>query len=215
MAKPPPAPSGAVNIVRNWDDHQLHAPDPGDVLPWELALERLAAARLYWHVTQTGEPTGPIAHVRPVFGVVCDGVLCSTSSARARKTERLERDARCTLAASTDDMDLVYDGVAVVVGDVDRAQRVAEAYRRKYGWPVEVTDEAAFDAPFAAPSAGPPPFLVYAFEPTTVRGVRHRRPPGPPLDALGLRPMSALHGGVRSIPTQPSRSPIEPAEEDA
>jgi hypothetical protein len=104
------------------------------------------------------------------IAVVCDGVLCSTSSATARKTERLTRDAHCTLATSTDDMDLVYEGVAEQVREVDRAQRIAEAYHRKYGWPVEVTDDAAFDAPFAAPSAGPPPYLVFAFAPITVRG---------------------------------------------
>lgn len=166
MAERAPVPSGAVNIVRNWNEHQLHVPDRGDVLPWELGLEKLDAGRLYWHVSQAGGGT----HVRPVFGVVCDGVLCSTSSATARKTERLARDARCTLATSADDMDLVYEGVATLVDDVDRAQRIAEAYHRKYGWPVEVTGAAAFDAPFGAPSAGPPPYLVYAFEPITVRG---------------------------------------------
>ena len=170
MVQQPPEPSGAVNIVRNWDEHQLHVPDRDDVLPWALALARLDAARLYWHVTQAGEPAGPVAHVRPVFGVVCDGVMCSTSAASARKTERLARDARCTLAASSDDLDLVYEATATLVDDVDQAQRIADAYRRKYGWPVEVTGDAAFDAPFAAPSAGPPPFLVYAFEPITVRG---------------------------------------------
>jgi hypothetical protein len=165
-----PAPRRAVNIVRNWDDHRLHVPDRNHVLAWDLALERLDSARLYWHVTQSGQQSGPAAHVRPVFGVVSDGVLCSTSSATAIKTERLEHDARCTLAASADDMDLVYESVASLVDDVDRAQRVAEAYHRKYGWPVEVNDDAAFDAPFAAPSAGPPPFLVFTFEPVTVRG---------------------------------------------
>jgi hypothetical protein len=165
-----PTPSGAVNIVRNWDDHQLHVPERDYVLPWDFALERLDAARLYWHVTQSGKRFGPVAHVRPVFGVVSDGVLCSTSSASARKTERLAHDARCTLAASTDDMDFVYESVATLVEDLERAQRIAEAYHRKYGWPVEVTDDAAFDAPFAAPSAGPPPFIVYEFKPVTVRG---------------------------------------------
>jgi hypothetical protein len=162
-----PVPSSAVNIVSNWIDHELHVPDRSDVLPWALGLERLDAGRLYWHVSQTSD-RGP--HVRPVFGVVCDGVLCSTSSATARKTERVAHDARVTLATSTDGMDLVYEGVATLVDDVNRAQRIAEAYRGKYGWPVEVTGDAAFDAPFAAPSAGPPPYLVYAFEPITVRG---------------------------------------------
>jgi hypothetical protein len=170
MTQPPPVPSRAVNIVRNWHEHRLVVPDRSDVLPWELGLARLDAGRLYWHVSQAGDRAGPVAHVRPVFGVVADGVLCSTSSATAGKTARLARDDRCTLATSTDDMDLVYEGVARLVDDVERAQRIAEAYRRKYGWPVEVTGDAAFDAPFAAPSAGPPPFLVYAFEPVTVRG---------------------------------------------
>jgi hypothetical protein len=167
MTEHTPAPSGAVNIVRMWNEHRLEVPDRDDVMPWEMALERLAAGRLYWHVSQAPECD---AHVRPVFAVVVDGVLCSTSSASARKSTRLARDGRCTLATSTDDMDLVYEGVATPVHDVERARRVADAYREKYGWPVEVNDDATLDAPFAAPSAGPPPFVAYAFEPVTVRG---------------------------------------------
>ena len=34
-------------------------------------------------------------------------------------------------------MDFVYESVATLVDDVKRAQRVAEAYHRKHGWPVE------------------------------------------------------------------------------
>ncbi len=167
MSQQAPAPSGAVNIVRMWDEHQLHVPDRSDVLPWEVALERLDAGRLYWHVTHESDGG---AHVRPVFAVVADGVLCSTSSASARKTDLLARDARCTLATSTDDMDLVFEGVASPVHDRDRVERIADAYRRKYGWPIEVTSDGTLDAPFAAPSAGPPPYVVYAFEPIAVRG---------------------------------------------
>jgi hypothetical protein len=66
-------------------------------------------------------------------------------------------------------MDFVYDGVAMRVHDDDRLGRIAEAYQGKYGWPVEVT-EGAFDAPFGAPAAGPPPYLVFAIDPVTVRG---------------------------------------------
>jgi hypothetical protein len=167
VSKPAPVPRAVVNIVRMWNERQLEVPERDDVMPWEMGLERLAAGRLYWHVSQTAECA---AHVRPVFAVVCDGVLCSTSSATARKTAWLARDGRATLATSTDDMDLVYEGVAVPVLDVDRARRIADVYHGKYGWPVEVADDATFDAPFAAPSAGPPPFIAYAFEPVTVRG---------------------------------------------
>jgi hypothetical protein len=66
-------------------------------------------------------------------------------------------------------MDLVYEGTATRVDDTERAQRIADAYRAKYGWPVEVTDDAAFDAPFGAPAAGPPPYVVFAIDPVTVR----------------------------------------------
>jgi hypothetical protein len=57
--------------------------------------------------------------------------------------------------------------------DADHIERVAAAYRDKYGWPVEVTDDAGggLHAPFGAPSAGPPPYVVFAIEPVTVRGL--------------------------------------------
>lgn len=161
-----PAPAGAINVVRQWEQPSLLVPDRDDVLPWSLALEKLDAGRLYWHVSH-GPDDG--VQVRPVFAVVCDGVLCSTSSASARKTGRLVADPRCTLATSTDEMDLVYEGIATRVDEPDRLARIAEAYRGKYGWPVEVAD-GAFAAPFGAPAAGPPPYLVFAIAPVTVRG---------------------------------------------
>jgi hypothetical protein len=161
-----PIPRSARNIVRQWEDQALLVPDRGDVLSWEIGLEKLEAGRLYWHTSYADGR----AHVRPVFAVVCDGMLCSTSSVTARKTARLASDPNCTLATSTEDMDLVYDGVAVQVHEPDRLARIADAYHRKYGWPVEVTDEGAYDAPFAAPAAGPPPYLAFAIEPVTVRG---------------------------------------------
>lgn len=160
-----PVPVSAINIVRQWDAGELLVPDRDDVLPWGTALQHLADARLYWHVTERPDSH---SHVRPVFGVECDGLLWSTTSGRARKTALLERDPRISLATSTDGLDLVYEGVAVRVHDPDLLERVAEAYRGKYGWPVTVTGDGTFDAPFGAPAAGPPPYRVYAIEPTTV-----------------------------------------------
>ncbi len=160
-----PQPAAAVNVVRQWGDGTLLVPDRGDVLPWELAVQHLAGASLFWQVAQ--RPDGH-SHVRPVFAVESDGVLCSTTSAGARKTGLLGRDPQCSLAASTDGIDLVCEAVAVAVDEPDHLERVANAYHRKYGWPVTVTHAGAFDAPFAAPAAGPPPYQVFAFEPTTV-----------------------------------------------
>jgi hypothetical protein len=152
--QPSPAPTTATNVVRQWGDGELLVPEPDDVLSWELAVQHLADARLFWHVSRRPDVH---AHVRPVFAVESDGMLWSTTSTGARKTGLIERHPRCSLATSTEGMDLVYDGVAVPVDDPDRLERVAEAYHRKYGWPVAVTPDGAFDAPFGAPAAGPPP----------------------------------------------------------
>src|SRR5690606_34661883 len=162
----PASPPHARNVVREWEDGELRVPDRGEVLPWSLGVEHLAGANLYWHVV--GRPSGG-SHVRPVFAVVCDGVLWSTTSADARKARLLAEHPSCSLAASTDGMDIVYDGIAVAVRDPEQLERVAQAYRDKYGWPVTVAD-GAFDAPFGAPAAGAPPYLVYAYEPVTVWG---------------------------------------------
>lgn len=42
------------------------------------------------------------------------------------------------------------------------------AYESKYGWPVTVTEEGLFDAPYGAPTAGPPPYRPYAITPSVV-----------------------------------------------
>ena len=165
--RPNPAPTSAINVVRQWGDGELLVPERDDVLRWDLAVQHMAGATLYWHVTQRPDTH---AHVRPVFAVESGGMLWSTTSVGARKTGLLERHPRCSLAASTDGMDLVYEGVAVPVHEADQLERIAEAYVRKYGWPVTVTSIGAFDAPFGAPAAGPPPYQVYGFEPVTVWG---------------------------------------------
>jgi len=46
-----PRPGSAVNIVRDWGDGELLVPEGGDVLPWELAIQHLAGALLFWQVT--------------------------------------------------------------------------------------------------------------------------------------------------------------------
>lgn len=162
-----PEPTAAINVVRQWGEGALLVPERHDVLAWDLAVQHLARAHLYWHVTQRPESR---SHVRPVFAVESDGMLWSTTSAGARKTALLDQHPQCSLAASSDGMDLVYEGIAVPVHEQGLLERIAGAYRSKYGWPVTVTPDGAFDAPFGAPAAGPPPYQVNAFEPVTVWG---------------------------------------------
>jgi hypothetical protein len=64
-------------------------------------------------------------------------------------------------------MDVVLEGNATQVTSETVLQQIAEAYRAKYDWPVTVTG-GAFDAPYGAPTAGPPPYLPYEITPSTV-----------------------------------------------
>ncbi len=135
-------------------------------IPWAEARDRLANERFYWLATVhvDGRP-----HVRPVLAVWVDGALYSSTNPTARKGRNLASDPRCSVTARTDDLDVVLEGTARRVTDDETLARVADTYRDKYGWPVEVRD-GAFDAPYGAPTAGPPPYVVYAITPVQVFG---------------------------------------------
>ena len=144
----------------------LIATDPTTVLPWELVRDVLKDTRLYWLATvhPTGRP-----HVRPVLAVWLDDALYTTSTDKARKGQNLAADPRCTVTARTDTMDVVLEGIASQVTEEAALRQVAQAYRAKYDWPVTVTG-GAFDAPYGAPTAGPPPYLPFENTPATVFG---------------------------------------------
>jgi hypothetical protein len=144
----------------------LIAAEPTTILPWELVRDVLRDTRLY--CLPTVHPTGH-PHVRPVLAVWLDGGLYTTSADEARKGRNLAADPRCTVTARTDTMDVVLEGTATRVAKEATLRQIAEAYRSKYGWPVTVTD-GAFDAPYGAPTAGPPPYHPYEITPATVFG---------------------------------------------
>ena len=137
------------------------------VIPWAEDRDRLAEGRLFWWATTRpeGQP-----HVRPVLAVLVDGVLYSTTSLAARKARNLAANPRFACAVSTDEIDFILEGTAAHVTDDATLERVAEAYRSKYGWPVTVRD-GAFHAPFGAPTAGPPPYQPYALTPDVIFGL--------------------------------------------
>jgi hypothetical protein len=86
-----------------------------------------------------------------------DGALHFTSNRSARKAQNIAATGVCSVSVTTDEMDLVIEGVAEAVTDPDLLERIRVAYDEKYGWPI--TDVGgAFDAPFGAPTAGPPPY---------------------------------------------------------
>ena len=135
-----------------------------DPIDWDDARARIADARFSW--LGTSRPDGR-PHLRPCLTIWMDGQLHSTTRSDAAKGRHLAADGRCSVSVSTEGMDLVVEGVAEFVADPDHLQRLADAYRAKYGWPPVVVD-GAFDAPYGAPTAGPPPYHPFAIAPGAV-----------------------------------------------
>jgi hypothetical protein len=130
-------------------------------IDWEEASRLFAAERSYW-VATTSDDGRP--HVRPVLAVWVDGRVYSTTTATARKSRNLASRPSAALTARAPTMDIVVEGPVTWIDDPSRLGRIGAAYQDKYGWPVTVVDDA-FDAPYAAPTAGDPPYRVYEVTP--------------------------------------------------
>jgi hypothetical protein len=151
--------------IANEPSTLAEAKERGDrlaALAWADALDHLSRADGFWIATldRAGAP-----RIRPVFAVVADGGIHTTSNPAAQKARSLEHDPRCAIGGHTPEFDLIVEGAANRVRDGDALERVAAAYRDRYGWPVTVAGDA-FDAPFGAPTAGPPPYAVFRIEPS-------------------------------------------------
>jgi hypothetical protein len=131
---------------------------------WDDARSVVADAQFYWFAT-TGPSGAP--HVRPVLGVWVDGRLYTTSNPARRKARNLQANAQVAFTVREPGVDLVLEGTAERVRDHATLEAVAKAYHDKYGWPVTIEGDA-FDAPYGAPTAGPPPYEPYEVTPSTV-----------------------------------------------
>lgn len=161
-------PRSAVNCTDQWDDNAMQPADPDAVLEWQQARERLASARLFWVATVRAGSGAP--HVRPVLAVWIDGRLYSTSNGARAKARNLAADPHIAVTTSTDEVDFIVEGTAAPVTDEAELNLIVDAYQSKYGWPLTVRD-GGFHAPFAAPAAGPPPYVPYAVTPEVVYGM--------------------------------------------
>jgi Pyridoxamine 5'-phosphate oxidase len=130
-------------------------------IDWDEAGRLFGAERSYW-VATTSDDGRP--HVRPVLAVWVDGRVYSTTSPAARKGRDLASRPSAAFTASAPAMDIVIEGPVTWICDPERLERVGAAYQDKYSWPVTVVGEA-FDAPYGAPTAGPPPYRVYELTP--------------------------------------------------
>jgi len=79
------------------------------------------------------------AHVTAVGAVWLDGTFWFQTSEKTRKGSNVARDPRCSVAISVPDADVVLEGDAVRVTDLDALRRVAKIWADG-GWPAEVDE---------------------------------------------------------------------------
>lgn len=159
------------------EQHNLSRYD-NDPLPWSRALEQLEAhpaspSLTYWLATT--RPDGR-PHVTGLGVQWLNGKLYFTSGPGTRKSGNLESNPNCTVSVSLPGIDLVIEGMAERITDRGTLTRLAERYAAQ-GWPASV-DGDALSAPYSAPSAGPPPWQLYAITPVTAFGVATAEPFG-------------------------------------
>ena len=152
----------------------LYALEP---IPWSRALAALESnePQKQTPFLATTRPDGR-PHVAGVGALWDQGKVYVVSGAATRKSRNLAENANCVVAFSLTGIDLVVEGVAERVTDDATLQRLAKRYGDG-GWPARV-ENGAFTYDYSAPSAGPPPWDLYAITPTTIYGVLSDEPGG-------------------------------------
>jgi nitroimidazol reductase NimA-like FMN-containing flavoprotein (pyridoxamine 5'-phosphate oxidase superfamily) len=112
----------------------------------------------------TIDPDGS-PHVTGIGAMWVDGAFWFETGERSRKGRNLARDPRCTLSLSTHEFDLVVEGEAHRVDDPSTVAAMAARWADE-GWPARVDETGMrLTAEYSAPSAGPPPWVVYRLTP--------------------------------------------------
>jgi general stress protein 26 len=148
-----------------------------DPIPWSRALEALESGdpQKQTPFLATTRPDGR-PHMAGVGALWDSGKVYFVSGAGTRKSRNLAQNANCAISMSLTGIDLVIEGEAERVTDDPTLQRLARRYADQ-GWPASVKD-GAFTYDYSAPSAGPPPWDLYAIAPTTVLAVLTDEPGG-------------------------------------
>jgi hypothetical protein len=142
---------------------QLATPGTPTLTPWAEIRDSLAEAGTTWLATV--QPDG-LPHVVPVGALWVDGAYYVTTGQGTVKGQNLAHNPHCVIALSARGFDLVFEGEATEVRDVEKLERIARAYA-DHGWPAYVHD-GVLDAPFHASTTGPPPYDVYEVVPSKV-----------------------------------------------
>jgi hypothetical protein len=142
---------------------QMAAPGTPSIAPWAEIRDSINDEGTTWLATvrPDGRP-----HVVPVGALWVDGAYYVTTGQGTVKGNNLDHNPHCVITRSSRGFDLVFEGEAAKVTDVEKLERVAQAYADQ-GWPAYVHD-GVLDGPYHAPTTGPAPYDVYEVTPTTV-----------------------------------------------
>jgi hypothetical protein len=177
------------------------APAGAAPIDWEEAARLFADERWYW-VATTGDESRP--HLRPVLAVYLDERIYSTTSPAARKGRNLARRPSASLAARAPAVDIVIEGPVAWIDDRQRLQRVGDAYRDKYEWPVTVTADAPSTPPTQRPLPDSPPTgsmssLPPSLTPSGPATTSQNAPPGTASTHSPDRSPSAARNGFTAL----------------
>lgn len=136
------------------------------VAEWLDAQAQFQQATKYWLTTinPNGKP-----HVMPIFSIWLDDCVYFTSNPDAQKAKNIAQNPHCVITADGKTLDVIIEGEVQRVTDKDTLEKVRQRYADKYNWPITV-DGDAYTAPYAAPSAGNPPYQLYEIRLTKAFG---------------------------------------------
>lgn len=148
-----------------------------DTLPWNRARDLLDAGALAEAAPFLGtvRPDGR-PHAARIGAAWYDGDVYFQTGPQTRKARNFEVNPACTLSASVEGIDLVFEGVVERVTDGPTLEAVVAVWREG-GWEAEVSGDGIV-APYNAPATGPGPWSVYRVAAHTVFGVATAEPYG-------------------------------------
>lgn len=157
-------PTSARALLRDGLEASEWLRDPLEASEWSSVIEHLERSTATYWLATVDRDRNP--QVRPIMAVWVHGELHFSSGAATRKSKNLALDPHCAVAVEHELFDFVVHGVVKRVRDASALQDIANAYAEINDWHVIVRDGAFHDTS-GAPTAGPPPYDVYAVVPAT------------------------------------------------
>ena len=113
---------------------QRYSSPGAEATTWETGERVLAGAEIYW--LSTVRPDGR-PHCTPLIGVWLDGAFYFSTGAEERKHRNIDENRNVLVTTGTNvyatGLDVILEGVAEHVTDMDVLRRAADAYVDKYG----------------------------------------------------------------------------------